>query len=49
MVEGPGDVYICSNCTDLCQNIFRQERRRVSSVSARSGSIPSPRTIKSSS
>ena len=30
MVEGPNDVYICSNCTDLCQNIFRQERRRVS-------------------
>ncbi|MEE9130532.1 MAG: ClpX C4-type zinc finger protein, partial [Phycisphaerales bacterium] len=29
MVEGPNDIYICSNCTDLCQNIFRQERRRV--------------------
>ena len=28
MVEGPSDVYICANCTDLCQNIFRQERRR---------------------
>src|SRR5687767_13205648 len=26
MVEGPNDVYICSNCTDLCQNIFKQER-----------------------
>ena len=24
MVEGPNDIYICSNCTDLCQNIFRQ-------------------------
>jgi hypothetical protein len=22
MVEGPNDIYICSNCTDLCQNIF---------------------------
>ena len=32
MVEGPGEVYICSNCVELCQNIFRQERRRVSSV-----------------
>jgi ATP-dependent Clp protease ATP-binding subunit ClpX len=29
MVEGPNDVYICSNCVDLCQNIFKQERRRV--------------------
>ena len=31
MVEGPSDIYICSNCTDLCQNIFRQEKRRMSS------------------
>ena len=30
MVEGPSEVYICGACTDLCQNIFRQERRRVS-------------------
>ena len=25
MVEGPNDVYICSNCTELCQNIFKQD------------------------
>ena len=30
MVEGPNDIYICSNCTELCQNIFRQEKRKVS-------------------
>src|SRR5215510_7340319 len=46
MVEGPNEVYICSNCTDLCQNIFRQERRRVGSVSTSLGEIPSPRQIK---
>ena len=45
MVEGPGEVYICSNCVDLCQNIFRQERRRVSSVSAQLSEIPTPREI----
>ncbi len=45
MVEGPGEVYICSNCVELCQNIFRQERRRVSSVSAALSEIPSPREI----
>src|SRR5688572_10010061 len=28
MVEGPNDVYICSNCTELCQNIFRQTKKR---------------------
>ncbi len=46
MVEGPNDVYICCNCTDLCQNIFKQERRRVSSGRTNFGSIPSPRAIK---
>ncbi len=45
MVEGPGEVYICNNCVELCQNIFRQERRRVSSVSAQLSEIPSPREI----
>ena len=46
MVEGPNDIYICSNCTDLCQNIFRQERRRVSSARPLFTSIPAPRQIK---
>ncbi len=46
MVEGPSEVYICSNCTDLCQNIFRQERRRVSSVSTTLRETPAPREIK---
>ncbi len=45
MVEGPGEVYVCSNCVELCQNIFRQERRRVSSVSAALSEIPAPREI----
>ncbi len=46
MVEGPGDVYICSNCTDLCQNIFRQEKRRVQSARPLFSTIPPPRQIK---
>jgi ATP-dependent Clp protease ATP-binding subunit ClpX len=46
MVEGPNDVYICSNCTDLCQNIFKQERRRVGGGTQQIGEIPSPRQIK---
>ncbi|HVP72336.1 MAG TPA: ATP-dependent Clp protease ATP-binding subunit ClpX, partial [Phycisphaerales bacterium] len=46
MVEGPNDIYICSNCTDLCQNIFRQERRRVTSARPLFSSIPTPRQIK---
>ncbi|MHC5025462.1 MAG: ATP-dependent Clp protease ATP-binding subunit ClpX [Planctomycetota bacterium] len=46
MVEGPNDIYICSNCTDLCQNIFRQERRRVSSARPLFSAIPKPRETK---
>jgi ATP-dependent Clp protease ATP-binding subunit ClpX len=46
MVEGPSEVYICSHCTELCQNIFRQERRRVSTVSSALREVPAPRDIK---
>ena len=46
MVEGPNDVYICANCTDLCQNIFKQERRKVQSARPTFGAIPSPKQIK---
>ena len=48
MVEGPSDVYICANCTDLCQNIFKQENAAgFTSAGALSiGSIPSPRQLK---
>src|SRR5436190_2024739 len=28
LVEGPGDVYICGDCVELCQSIITQERRR---------------------
>ena len=46
MVEGPNDVYICNNCTDLCLNIFKQERRRVHAGTPTVGEIPSPRQLK---
>jgi ATP-dependent Clp protease ATP-binding subunit ClpX len=45
MVEGPNDVYICANCVDLCQNIFKQERRRVSAARPMFGNIPTPRQV----
>jgi ATP-dependent Clp protease ATP-binding subunit ClpX len=46
MVEGPSDVYICANCTELCQNIFKQERRRVHSGRPSFATIPAPRQLK---
>ncbi|MHC4832684.1 MAG: ATP-dependent Clp protease ATP-binding subunit ClpX [Planctomycetota bacterium] len=46
MVEGPGEVYICTNCTELCQNIFKQERRRVEGGKPLFEEVPTPRQIK---
>jgi len=46
MVEGPSDVYICANCVDLCQNIFKQEKRRVHTNRPLFNAIPTPRQIK---
>jgi hypothetical protein len=28
LVEGPGDVYICGECIELCQAIIDQEKKR---------------------
>ncbi len=46
MVEGPSDVYICSNCVDLAHNIIRQEKRKMSTNQPLFGTIPAPRSIK---
>jgi len=46
IVEGPGGVYICAHCVELCQNIIRQEQRRATQAQPLFTSIPSPRQIK---
>src|SRR6187549_1044126 len=46
LVEGPGDVYICGECIELCQSIIDQEKKRRGSTRGVSSHIPSPRTIK---
>ncbi len=46
MVEGPSDVYICSNCVDLAHNIIRQEKRKMAGSQPLFNNIPSPRSIK---
>jgi len=48
LVEGPGDVYICGECIELCQSILDQERRRRGSSKQLFTKIPSPREIVSS-
>ncbi|HXG09919.1 MAG TPA: ATP-dependent Clp protease ATP-binding subunit ClpX [Gemmataceae bacterium] len=46
LVEGPGDVYICGECIELCQSIIDQEKRRRGSSRMLFTHIPSPRSIK---
>ncbi len=45
LVEGPGDVYICGECIDLCQSILEQEQRRRGSTKPLFTRIPTPREI----
>ena len=45
LVEGPGDVYICGECIELCQSILEQERRRRGTGKQLFTKIPSPREI----
>jgi ATP-dependent Clp protease ATP-binding subunit ClpX len=45
LVEGPGDVYICGECIELCQSILDQEKRRRGTSKQLFTSIPSPREI----
>jgi ATP-dependent Clp protease ATP-binding subunit ClpX len=45
LVEGPGDVYICGECIDLCQSILDQEKKRRGTAKQIFTAIPSPREI----
>src|SRR5687767_10839314 len=45
LVEGPGDVYICGECIDLCQSILDQEQRRRGTTKPLFTRIPTPREI----
>jgi ATP-dependent Clp protease ATP-binding subunit ClpX len=46
LVEGPGDVYICGECIDLCSSIIDQEKKRRNTGKNAAKEIPAPRTIK---
>jgi ATP-dependent Clp protease ATP-binding subunit ClpX len=45
LVEGPGDVYICGECIELCQSILDQEQRRRPASKKLFNEIPTPRDI----
>src|SRR6266478_4708305 len=46
LVEGPGDVYICGECIELCQSIIDQEKRRRGGSKTLFTHVPSPRSLK---
>ena len=45
LVEGPGDVYICGECIELCHSILDQERRRRGESRKLFSKIPTPKEI----
>jgi ATP-dependent Clp protease ATP-binding subunit ClpX len=45
LVEGPGDVYICGECIDLCQTILDQEQKRRGNTQQLFSEIPTPREL----
>ncbi len=45
LVEGPGDVYICGECIELCKSILDQETKRRGTTSPLFNRIPTPREI----
>ncbi|TWT65433.1 ATP-dependent Clp protease ATP-binding subunit ClpX [Posidoniimonas polymericola] len=45
LVEGPGDVYICGECIELCQSILDQERKRRGASKQLFSKVPTPREI----
>ncbi len=45
LVEGPGDVYICGECIELCQSILDQEQKRRGPSNKLFNEIPTPREI----
>jgi ATP-dependent Clp protease ATP-binding subunit ClpX len=45
LVEGPGDVYICGECIELCQSILDQEKRRRGGSQKLFTKVPTPREI----
>ncbi len=45
LVEGPGDVYICGECIELCQSILDQEQRRRGPSKSLFSDIPAPKDI----
>lgn len=45
LIAGPGGVYICDECIDLCREIIEEEQATVAKPRLQAGKIPSPKKI----
>ena len=45
LIAGPGGVYICDECIDLCREIIEEEQATVSRPRLQAGKIPTPKKI----
>ncbi len=45
LIAGPGGVYICDECIDLCREIIEEEQATVTKPRLQTGKIPPPKKI----
>ncbi|HLI07011.1 MAG TPA: ATP-dependent Clp protease ATP-binding subunit ClpX [Ktedonobacteraceae bacterium] len=45
LIAGPGGVYICDECIDLCREIIEEEQATISRPRLPAGKIPAPKKI----
>src|SRR2546421_4753048 len=45
LIAGPGGVYICDECIDLCREIIEEEQATVTRPRLQAGKIPTPKKI----
>jgi ATP-dependent Clp protease ATP-binding subunit ClpX len=45
LIAGPGGVYICDECIDLCREIIEEEQATVAKPRLSTGKIPAPKKI----
>ena len=45
MIAGPGGVYICDECIDLCREIIEEEQATIAKPRLQAGKIPTPKKI----
>ena len=45
LIAGPGGVYICDECIDLCREIIEEEQATIAKPRLQTGRIPAPKKI----